>query len=158
MHDQEQRILIVEDDVALHQVLNKWLKLHGYTVWSAYSAEEALNMIANRGLPHLALIDLRLPGKLQGFELAGLIKQKHRSVPIIFITADKDSKTAVEGLTKYADDYVRKPFDAKEVVARVKRVLSRILDFSYTAAPMVRVDERLVIDLANGRAFVSRYS
>lgn len=144
---QSWHILIVEDDKDIHRMLDDNLQISGFEVDGVYDAKSALDFIEREGLPHLAIIDIRLPGNMDGIALAKEITQ--RSVPVIIITAFDSPKTVLDSLS-FADDYIRKPFKSvDEVTARVRRVLSRISDFSYARSPLLDVDERVQFDYTN---------
>jgi DNA-binding response OmpR family regulator len=145
-------ILVVEDDKDIHRLLNDNLQMAGLEVSSVYDARSALELIEREGLPHLAIVDIRLPDKdMDGLDLAEELTQ--RSVPVIIITAYDSPKTVLDSL-RFADDYVRKPFEPDEVTSRVRRVLSRIGDFSYAKSPMLDVDERVQFDYTNNNLVI----
>jgi DNA-binding response OmpR family regulator len=116
------RVLIVEDERPVRQMLHILLEDEGFDVTSAADAEEALAAKRARE-PDLLLVDLRLPG-MQGLELCRHVRQTS-SVPIIIVTAQVDSHDVVAGLEAGADDYVTKPFVAKELAARIRAALRR---------------------------------
>jgi DNA-binding response OmpR family regulator len=116
------RVLIVEDEQPVRQMLHILLEDEGFDVTSAADAEEALAARRARE-PDLLLVDLRLPG-MQGLELCRHVRQTS-SVPIIIVTAQVDSHDVVAGLEAGADDYVTKPFVAKELAARIRAALRR---------------------------------
>ena len=146
------RILVVDDDLAIRQVVKMRLERIGCEVWTAASGQEALDLIERRGLPHLGIIDVMMPG-MNGFELCEQI-QSWSDLPVIMLTALSDEQTVVRGIRFFAEDYITKPFRAAEFVARVERVLRRIGDFAYTLAPVMEVDERLQVDFAHQRVLV----
>lgn len=143
------RLAIVEDDRDLVQVLKATFELEGYAVSVFFDALPFLRHVRDYGLPHLAVIDLGLPS-MHGFDLSKKLKTLG-DVPIIFISNQDEIDTVVRGLTSFADDYVVKPFDVRELVARTYRVLSRIHDYGYTQSPIIRVDDWLSIDFGNSR-------
>ena len=116
------RVLIVEDERTVRQMLHILLEDEGFDVTAAADAEEAL-AAWRAGEPDLLLVDLRLPG-MQGLELCRHLRQSS-SVPIIIVTAQVDSHDVVAGLEAGADDYVTKPFVAKELAARIRAALRR---------------------------------
>jgi len=95
------------------------------------------------------LLDLGLPG-MGGFELSERIKRMG-DVPIIILSGNDEEESKIYGIEQYADDYITKPFNIKEVIARIQRVLSRIGDYSYAQGRVVEVDAHLSIDFANKR-------
>jgi len=152
MTDERRRLLIVDNDQNLLSSLKEKFETDGYDVGAFLDAPDTLRYIQSFGLPHLALIDLKLP-TIHGFELAEKIKNLG-DVPIIFITGERDSETVIDGLTRYADDYVVKPFELGELVARVRRVLSRIVDFDYARSPLIPVDDRVAVDFGNSKLVI----
>lgn len=120
----QHRILIVDDEQDLCEILRFNLMAAGYEVEEAYSAEEALQKGVERF--DLLLLDVMMPG-MSGFELAVQLKASDATakVPIIFLTAKDTEDDTLTGFGVGADDYVSKPFSVKEVLARVKAVLSR---------------------------------
>ncbi|HEV7515394.1 MAG TPA: response regulator transcription factor [Thermoanaerobaculia bacterium] len=150
--DGVRRILAVEDDPDLLRLIARELTAAGFEVWPAASAERALELIAERGLPHLGLIDILLPG-LDGLELCRRL-QEWSDLPVILLTAVAEEETVVAAIQRFAEDYIVKPFKPREMVARVERVLRRIGDFAYCLQPVVPVDDGLAVDLAHQRAFV----
>lgn len=150
--DGARRILAVEDDPDLLRLIARELGSAGFEVWSAPTAERALELIGERGLPHLALVDILLPG-LDGLEFCRRV-QEWSDLPIVLLTSVHEEKTVVESIQRFAEDYIVKPFNPREMVARVERVLRRIGDFAYCLQPVVRVDDRLSIDFAQQRALL----
>lgn len=147
-------ILVVDDSPFILNAVRPTLEMEGFHVLTAASGAEALQMISRNGLPHLAIIDLNMPG-MDGFELCAAILE-FSDLPIIMLTAIDDEKTIVQGLDLYAEDYIVKPFRSGELVARVNRVLRRLGDFAYTLEPVVRVDDDLQIDFPNRKAFIQQ--
>jgi DNA-binding response OmpR family regulator len=146
------RILAVDDDPDILRLIRRELSNAGFEVWPAVSAEDALEVVSRQGLPHLALVDILLPG-VDGLALARRI-QEWSDLPIIMLTSVDEEETVVQAIESFAEDYVRKPFKPRELVARVERVCRRIGDFGYTLEPVVRVDERLSVDFAHQRVTV----
>jgi len=116
------RILVVEDDAALARVLCDNLAFEGFDVRCVGDGNLVLN-VARDFAPDLVLLDIMLPGR-DGFELIGLLRQGGR-VPIIMLTARGQKADKLKGLKLGADDYVTKPFDIEELMARVHNVLRR---------------------------------
>lgn len=147
------RILIVDDDPEIIDLVRAKFELSGFEVWSATGGEQALAIIRRQGLPHVALVDLDMPG-MTGFEFCEKVLG-FSDLPLIILTANTSENMVVEGIERFAEDYVTKPFSPRELVARVQRVLRRIGDFKYTLAAETRVDKRLSIDFAGQRARVA---
>jgi DNA-binding response OmpR family regulator len=144
---EQKRLLVVDDERDLCDILLFNLHAAGYQAEAAYSAEEALQQIvncksSNSKLYDLLLLDVMMPG-MSGFELAKRLKEDEqtRNIPIIFLTAKDTEEDTLQGFSLGADDYVTKPFSVREVVARVKAVLGR------KPAPLAY--EGLVINAAN---------
>lgn len=126
------RILIVDDEQDICEILQYNLETEGYEVTTANSAEEALEVIRaeeikdEAALPDLILLDVMM-GEMSGFQMARRLKENAPTalIPIIFITALDDEDNTVKGLNIGADDYMAKPLSMKEVKARVAAVLRR---------------------------------
>lgn len=118
-------LLVVDDDRVLQSVLARRLRREGFVVETAASGPEALERLAE-GWPALVIVDLMMPG-MDGFELSRRIKAI-ADLPIIVLSAVDSSEAKVGALERYAEDYVTKPFDPDELVARVQRVLRRASD------------------------------
>lgn len=147
-----QTILVIDDSPFILNAVKPTLEHEGFQVLTAASGEEALQQISRNGLPHLAIVDLNMPG-MDGFELCQAILE-FSDLPIIMLTAIDDEQTIIQGLDHYAEDYIVKPFRSGELVARVKRVLRRLGDFAYTLEPVIRVDEDLKVDFPNRKAIL----
>ena len=116
------KILVVDDDLNICELLKLYLENEGYTVFTANDGQAAVDTFKNK-TPDLILLDIMLP-KMDGWQVCREVR-KTSSVPIIMLTAKGETFDKVLGLELGADDYVVKPFDAKEVMARVKAVLRR---------------------------------
>ena len=117
------RILVVDDEEDLCEILQFNLESEGYKVDVAYSAEDALNMPLSKY--DLILLDVMMGG-MSGFAFADKIRNKLKlKVPIIFLTAKHTENDALTGFNIGADDYIAKPFSIKLVLARIKAVLNR---------------------------------
>lgn len=145
-------ILVVDDDEMTSQSLKATLETNGYTVWRASSGPQALEVLAARGLPDLALLDVMMPG-MNGLELGAKIQQT-TDLPIIMVSARSDSQTITKAIEEIAEDYVCKPFDSSVLLARIKRVLKRRGRFHYSARSRIRVDSRLQLEPARQIAIV----
>lgn len=141
------RLAVIDDDCALAELIGEALEADGFEVSVFNDTPRLFQYIARHGLPHLLVADLKLPS-MHGFDLSAKIKAMG-DVPIIFISTVDVPETIIAGIEQYADDYLTKPFDVRELVARVRRVLSRIADFSYAQAPQVKIDDWLTIDVPN---------
>jgi DNA-binding response OmpR family regulator len=116
------RVLVVEDDAALARVLRDNLGFEGFEVACVGDGHQAV-AVAREFVPDLVILDVMLPGR-DGFELCGLLRQGG-ATPIIMLTARSQKADKLRGLQLGADDYVTKPFDVEELMARVRAVLRR---------------------------------
>lgn len=116
------KILIVDDDVHIAELISLYLNKEGYETREVYNGRNAINEFSSFS-PHLVLLDIMLP-EIDGYQVCREIRQIS-SVPIIMLTAKGEVFDKVLGLELGADDYIVKPFDSKELVARVKAVLRR---------------------------------
>ena len=119
------KVLLVDDDARLREIVSMALEGEGYRVKGAGSAEDAMRLL-ERDDPDLLILDVMLPGK-DGFELCREIRTKS-PLPILMLTAKTDTVDVVVGLESGADDYVTKPFVTKELVARIRALLRRSRD------------------------------
>ena len=117
------KILIVEDDAPLAQVLRDNLEIDGFVVEWAADSDQALSRYRSF-IPDLILLDVMLPG-LSGFDIGKVLSQGGKT-PIIFMSARGQKADKLRGLSLGADDYVTKPFDMEELVARIHTVLRRV--------------------------------
>lgn len=118
------KILVVDDEVDLCEILQFNLQAEGYEVETAFSAEEALTK--NLSQYNLLMLDVMM-GEISGFKLASMIRKNNKlaKIPIMFLTAKDTENDKLTGFTVGADDYISKPFSIREVCARVKVVLRR---------------------------------
>jgi DNA-binding response OmpR family regulator len=138
-------VLLVDDDPTLRAVLSRRISRAGYEVRTAPSGPDALRALED-AWPALLVVDLMMPG-MDGFELCRRVKQL-ADLPIIVLSAVDESEAKVSALELYAEDYVTKPFDPDELVARIQRVLRR----AATGHPQVSLDGGAVeVDLATRR-------
>jgi DNA-binding response OmpR family regulator len=121
-NDTVKKILVVDDEPVICEILQFNLANEGYDVTCVHSGEEALKVIT----PDYSLILLDvMMGGMSGYKLTGLLRQKKNQVPVIFLTAKDTENDMLTGFSVGGDDYISKPFSIKEVVARVKAVLKR---------------------------------
>ena len=149
---EKMRILVVDDEESLCEILKFNLEKAGYAVDTVLSAEEALTM--NLTDYHLILLDVMM-GEISGFQMADILKKKKETahIPIIFCTAKDTEDDTVYGLQLGADDYISKPFSIREVLARVETVLRRNKrPSSDQPAENIRQYENLRLDTASKRA------
>jgi len=148
----QRHILIVDDDAAILNLVKEKLEIAGFATTTAFSGVEALNKIKRNGVPHLAIVDISMPG-MGGFEFCERI-QRFTDLPIILLSAIDEEDIIVQGIERFAEDYMTKPFSPRELLARVQRVLRRIGDFGYTLKPVISVDDYLGVDFANQRVLI----
>ena len=123
----KKQIIVVEDEPDILDVLNYNLQREGFEVRTCENGADSLELIF-RVMPDLILLDLMLPG-MEGLEVCRQLKSDNRSthIPIIMVTAKGEESDIVLGLGLGADDYIVKPFSPKELIARVKAVLRRVV-------------------------------
>lgn len=122
-----EKILIVDDEKEIADLLEIYLKNDGYTVYKFYNGTDALKCIETEKLD-MAILDVMLPD-MDGFRICQKIREKH-FYPIIMLTAKVEDADKIMGLTIGADDYITKPFNPLEVVARVKTQLRRYVRYN----------------------------
>ncbi len=134
------RILVVDDEEDLCEILQFNLETEGYSVDVAYSAEEALKKDIT--IYNLLLLDVMM-GDMSGFRMAKILQENPatNSIPVIFLTAKDSENDRITGFSIGADDYISKPFSIREVLARVKAVLRRVAE----ANPVVEVPTSQII-------------
>jgi two-component system copper resistance phosphate regulon response regulator CusR len=137
------KILIVEDNVELNDTIKEILEMNGYLVDSAYDGEEALEFLSLSEYD-LIILDIMLP-KLDGYEVCKIARTKGIETPVIMLTAKDQTKDKVHGLDLGADDYLVKPFDIEELLARIRALIRRT---SAEKSDIVHISY-LTIDLKN---------
>lgn len=135
------KILVVDDEKRIVDIVKAYLEREGFNVLTAYDGKEALS-VARTENPDLIVLDLMLP-EIDGFDVCRTLR-KESDVSIIMLTAREDTTDKIIGLEIGADDYVTKPFDAKELVSRIKAVLRRT-DKPQANKKMIRIG-KLEID------------
>ena len=121
--DRIPRVLVVDDEPNIRELVQVALKFHGCSVITAVSGKDALRQ-AEAGQPDLIVLDVMLPD-MDGFEVCRRLRAAGNDVPVIFLTARDTSSDTVTGLALGGDDYVTKPFSVESLVARVRAVLRR---------------------------------
>ena len=144
------KVLIVDDEPAIVRLVRDYLERAGFDVSTAANGEEALQLFT-RARPDLVILDLTLP-LVDGLDVARAMRRAG-NVPIIMLTARTEEADRVAGLELGADDYVTKPFSAREIVARVRAVLRRA---QAAAAPedVIRLGDSIVLDVPRMRVAV----
>ncbi len=151
-------VLVVDDDVDIAQYIEANLRIEGFEVLLAHDGVEALDVI-NAQLPDLALVDVMMP-KMDGIEVVRRLRSaaSTASLPVIMLTAKSMPTDRVVGLTAGADDYIMKPFDTLELVARVRSTLRRNADMR-AVSPLTglpgnhRINEEIEFRTKEGTAF-----
>ena len=120
-------IALVEDDPDLLDILTYNLQKEGYKVYPFERGEQFLELLTRDVKPHLVVLDVMLPGKMDGFKIAEIIKnnEAYRDIPIVFLTAKGLEEDKLRGFELGADDYIPKPFTVREFLARIKAILRR---------------------------------
>jgi len=138
-------IVVVEDEAAGRQLLTGYLTARGYRV-TAFASGVGLRRLVERELPTLVLLDIGLPGE-DGLALARWLREKSNKICIIMVTSAGETVDRIVGLESGADDYLPKPFEPRELLARIKSVLRRTNGMPpATPATRVRMGRR-VLDL-----------
>ena len=123
MGQETTKILVVDDDMRLRSLLERYLVEQGYQVRAAANSEQ-MDRYLERENFHLLVLDLMLPGE-DGLSICRRLRQKENEIPIIMLTAKGDEVDRIIGLEMGADDYLPKPFNPRELLARIKAVLRR---------------------------------
>ena len=144
-----QKILVIDDDEKLNELLKKYLSDFGYKVFSATHPEKGLQLIRSQE-PDLVILDVMLPD-MSGFEVCKHIR-RDSAVPVIMLTARGELMDRVVGLELGADDYLPKPFEPRELVARIQTVLRRTVRVD--ASPVQKYGP-LKVDFPRRKAFVN---
>jgi two-component system OmpR family response regulator len=117
------RILVVDDEPNIVDVVSMALRFQGFEVAAAETGQQALDQVT-AFKPHLMVLDVMLPD-MEGFDVAERLRGQRADVPIVFLTARDATPDKVRGLTTGGDDYVTKPFSLEELVARIRTILRR---------------------------------
>ncbi|MFZ7121695.1 MAG: response regulator [Eubacteriaceae bacterium] len=147
-----EKILVVDDEKSICELIKLDLEFEGYVVETAFDGQEALNKVSTFN-PDLIILDVMLP-KMNGFDVCKKINSE-RSIPIILLTAKTDIIDRVLGLELGADDYITKPFDNRELLARVKALLRRSKDISNEKNNDFLVNDEITIILNERKALVN---
>ncbi len=118
-----EKILVVDDDARLRSLLERFLSEQGYRVRSVEDVEQMERMLQREHF-HLLVLDLMLPGE-DGMSACRRLRENNNSIPVIMLTAKGDEASRIQGLEIGADDYLGKPFNPRELLARIRAVLRR---------------------------------
>lgn len=129
------KIMVVDDEMHIRELVRFYLDKAGFDTIEAANAEEALDIVENQYID-LAVVDIMMPG-MDGFELVEQMRQ-YREFPVIMLTAKAQSKDKLRGFSLGIDDYVTKPFDPDELMARVKTILKR---YSINSSNVVKIGD-----------------
>ena len=129
------QIMVVDDEMHIRELVRFYLDKAGFDTIEAANAEEALDIVENQYID-LAVVDIMMPG-MDGFELVEQMRQ-YREFPVIMLTAKSQSKDKLRGFSLGIDDYVTKPFDPDELMARVKTILKR---YSINSSNVVKIGD-----------------
>jgi len=147
-----ERLLVIEDEPLVREIVTLNLKHAGYDVDSAPDFEEGLSKLSKGGFD-LAVVDVMLPGG-DGFVLTSRARQKGVRCPVLMLTSRSDTDSKVRGLDSGADDYLTKPFDVPELLARVRALLRRAQGAQERQTPRVEFDQ-FWVRLDTGQAFTN---
>ncbi len=145
MAETKSKILIVEDDLDVAEMLNAYFRVQGYEVFTVNWGEDGVRSCQTVH-PDLVILDIRLPD-IDGYEVARRLRADRRTadVPIIFLTEKRDRSDRLQGLELGADDYITKPFDVQELRLRVRNALKRLTQGSLTN-PVSGLPEGALVD------------
>lgn len=145
MAEAKSKILIVEDDLDVADMLNAYFRVQGYEVFTVNWGEDGVRA-ATTSRPDLVILDIRLPD-IDGYEVARRLRsdRKTETIPIIFLTEKRDRADRLQGLELGADDYITKPFDVQELRLRVRNALKRASQDTLTN-PVTGLPEGTVVD------------
>ncbi len=151
MSENRELILVVDDEPRMTRFIRMNLELEGFRVIEAHNGPETLDKV-RVALPDLVILDVMMP-EMDGFETLRLLREVSK-VPVIMLTVRSDEEDKVRGLELGADDYVTKPFGARELVSRVKAVLRRTRGLAQPETAVLRIDDRLSVDFNNREVIV----
>jgi PleD family two-component response regulator len=149
--DSQPKILIVEDDLDVSEMLNAYFRVQGYEVFTVNWGEDGVRS-AQTISPNLVILDIRLPD-IDGYEVARRLREDRHTqdIPIIFLTEKRERADRLQGLELGVDDYITKPFDIQELRLRVRNALNRVSQASPTN-PVSGLPEGALVDERLGEA------
>jgi two-component system, OmpR family, KDP operon response regulator KdpE len=145
------KILVVDDEPRMVQMIGMNLKLEGFEVISAPDGFQALEKVTKE-MPDLVLLDIMMPD-MDGFETLRRVREVS-SVPVIFLSVKAEEPDRVRGLDLGADDYITKPFSPRELISRIKAVLRRVEPEIAVRKTEIKVDDELTVDFDQRRVIV----
>src|ERR687892_173779 len=140
--DERPHIAVVEDGTTQRDLLVDYLARQGFRV-SGLDGGRGLRQLVDRDQPAVVLLDVGLPGE-DGFALARWLRERSGRIGIIMVTAASDTVDRVVGLETGADDYIGKPYEPRELLARIKSVLRRVTGTPAASGPRVRMGRRVL--------------
>ncbi len=145
MAEAKQKLLIVEDDLDVADMLNAYFRVQGYEVFTVNWGEDGLRA-CQASRPDLVILDIRLPD-IDGYEVARQLRSNRRTadIPIIFLTEKRDRNDRLQGLELGADDYITKPFDVQELRLRVRNAMMRSRQDTLTN-PVTGLPDGMLVD------------
>jgi DNA-binding response OmpR family regulator len=146
------RVLVVDDEARMIDFIRMNLQLEGFVVLEARNGIDALDQI-RKHIPDLIILDIMMP-QLDGFETLRMLRE-FSSVPVIMLTAKGEEEDKVHGLELGADDYMTKPFSARELVSRIKAVLRRVQSAAEHGLAVLKIDDRLSVDFNQHEVIVA---
>lgn len=145
-------ILVLDDEIEIADLVELYLQSEGYHVYKCYTANEALKVI-NEEQIDLAILDVMVEG-IDGFEFVKIIRDRNLTFPIIMLTAKIQDQDKIKGLSLGADDYITKPFNPLELIARVKACLRRYTKYTPNNKDAEIVINGLTIDKNAHKCFL----
>ena len=133
-----EKVLIIDDDVELCELIAEFLKQEGFKISAVHDPEAGLQKLASETFS-IVILDVMLP-KFTGFELLRRLRATHNNVPVLLLTARGDEVDRIVGLEIGADDYLPKPFNTRELTARLRAILRRVSAQQSSGAPVLRID------------------
>jgi len=146
------QVLVADDEARMIHFIRMNLELEGFQVIEASNGIEALDMV-RKHIPDLIILDVMMP-QLDGFETLRMLRE-FSGIPVIMLTAKGEEEDKVRGLELGADDYVTKPFGARELVSRVKAVLRRVSSIGEPGEAVIQIDKRLSVDFNRREVIVA---
>ncbi len=136
------RLLLLEDDLTLSETVVDYFEEQGFDVTAVYDGDEANEVIYENKFD-LFLLDVNVPS-MNGFELLKTVRENGNTTPAIFITSLNSMNSLEEGFESGCDDYIRKPFELKELLLRVQTIIKR--EFSNKKESVLKIDENITFD------------